>query len=475
VRAPIPNVGPLWGPRVQSALVVLGAAVLAVWVGMQVSRGDGSTVAAPVIGLAAIAGAIVLFSVPVEKVFLGWLLVAPLFQGPADETSIGRPLSFAFYLAPPLVIAVQTAMQWRRRRDESFVDLLPALFLGYVVFSAFLTSPAAGENPTGLLKELFQVTAIGVLTYYFVVFGPGARVPGRAIVKVVFLGAILQALLALVEWPTGWGLWGTSGWHSADPPRAVATLASPGALGTYLGCAIVVALAVLAWEGPVALRRMSWLVLLVGIPGLLVTVTRGPILAGVIAGLGVLLLAPRGRLVGLGLVAASAIALVAAWPQLTQAELYQKRIAEQTNIAGREDVQDASLAAAAEKPVLGWGYGSFDRAKLAVADEISVRVEGSLETTSHNGLLTILVEFGAVGLLLLLAPWTVIALRGVGLVRRHVAERWLLVGSIAALAVFVLNAMTTDLKYFSLVSALPWLFVGLVRRASDEDGATSTS
>ena len=98
-----------------------------------------------------------------------------------------------------------------------------------------------------------------------------------------------------------------------------------------------------------------------------------------------LLLAPRARLVAIGIVAASAIALVAAWPQLTQAELYQKRIAEQTNIAGREDVQDASLAAASQKPVLGWGYGSFDRAKLAVADQINVRVQDSLKTTSHNG------------------------------------------------------------------------------------------
>ena len=243
------------------------AAALAVWVGAQVSKSDGSTLAAPVIALTALAGGIILFSVPVEKVFLGWLLVAPLFQGAADETSVGRPLSFAFYLAPPLVMAVQTAMHWRRRSDESFVDVLPVLFLGYFAVSAFLTSTMAEEDPTGLVKELFQVTAIGVLTYYFLVFGPGARVPGRAIVKVVFLGAILQALLAIVEWPTGWGVWGASIWHTFDPPRAVATLSSPGALGTYLGCAIVLALAVLAWEGPVKLRLLAWIVLLVGVPG----------------------------------------------------------------------------------------------------------------------------------------------------------------------------------------------------------------
>ena len=62
-----------------------------------------------------------------------------------------------------------------------------------------------------------------------------------------------------------------------------------------------------------------------------------------------------------------------------------------------------------------------------------------------------------------------------GLVRRRVPERWLVVGSIAALAVFVLNDLTTDLKYFSIISTLPWLFVGLLRRASDSGGMTSTS
>ena len=273
-------------------------------------------------------------------------------------------------------------------------------------------------------------------------------------------------------------MWGASVWHTFDPPRAVATLSSPGALGTYLGCAIVLALAVLAWEGPVGLRRLAWLVLLVGLPGLAVTVTRGPIVAALVAGLGVILLAPRARLVALGLVAASAIALVAAWPQLTRAELYQKRIAEQTNIAGREDVQDASLAAAGEKPVFGWGYGSFDEAKLAVADQINVRVEGVARgRRATTGFLTILVEFGAVGLLLLLVPWVVICLRGGSARRRGMPRSG---GSSSAASPRSLRLrpqceVTTDLKYFSFISMLPWLFVGLVRRASGEDGATSTS
>jgi O-antigen ligase len=475
VRAPVIHAGPVWGPRLQTALVFGGSAVLAMAVGAEIGMGSPEQLTKPVLALAALAGAIVLFSIPPEKLFLGSLFFAPLFQNSADESAVGRPLSFAFYLAPPAILACQTLWHWRRRSDASFVDVLPALLVGYVLVSAVLTSELYQASPVSVVKEVFQVTAIGVVFYYFIVFGPGVTMSATSIVRVLFASAAIQAFLSLVEWQSGWSLWGPSWWQTVDPPRSAATLVSPGVLGLFLGCAIVAALAVISWGGPRQLRRASWLVLAISLPGLLVTYTRGPIAATAIAGLGVLVLGRRGRTLTIGAIAAVVLALVALWTPLTQSELYQQRVADRTNVAGREDIQDVSLRAAAKKPVVGWGYGSFERAKVASSEGFTARVEGSLETTSHNGFLTILVEFGGVGLALLLLPWAVVLSRGVGLVRRGTSEPWFIVACIAAVVVFGLTMNTTDLKFFSLAQALPWLFIGLIRRAHSEVGVTSTS
>lgn len=475
VRAPAIHAGPIWGPRLQTAIFVSGSAVLALLVGVEVAEGGPDRLTTPVLGLVALAGAIVMFSIPPEKLFLGWVLLAPLLQNSADESVVGRPLSFALYLAPPVVLACQTLGRWRRRADTSVVDLLPAAYVGFVLVSVVVTTSLLQDDLVGSAKALFQTTAIGAIIFYFLVYGPGSTIAATAIVRLLLIGAVLQSTLSLVEFASGWGLWGTSPWQLSDPPRSVATLVNPAALGTFIGCGIVIALAVFAWDGPFALRRLSWATLLLGVPGLLVTLTRAPVLATAVAALGVILLSNRSRIAALAAVAVIALAVVALWPQLTSTELYESRIANRVNVDGRSDVEDVSLRAAARKPVAGWGYGAFDEAKIAAAEGFDPRVEGSLDTTSHNGFLTILVELGAIGLALYLIPWLVILARGVGLVRRRLEERWFTVACIGATAVIALAIVANDFRVFSFLGALPWLFLGCIRRDLGIGGRTSTS
>jgi len=463
-----------WSTRYFAPLMFAGSAVVALWAGIQLGRGYGE-IPMPVLLASAAAGAIVLFTIRIEHLFLGWLVAAPLFQNAADTTQIGRPLAFALYLAPAVVIACQTLGQWRKRSDVSVIDVFPAMFAAVVVVSALVTSSLLTESPIGFAKELFQGTLIGVVIYYFLVFGPGARIRASSIVKALFAGAIVQAVLSIVERQTGRILWGARPIEYTDFNRSSATLSSPGALGAYLGCGIVLALAVLAWSGPPRLRRISWVMVAVGVPGLALTLTRGPILATLVAGLGLLLLAGRARLLTTGIIVVSAVALVQLWPQIEQAELYQERFADRANVQARADIQDLSLAAAAEKPVFGWGYGAFETAKFSFSGSFDARVEGSLEQASHSSFLTVLVEFGGLGLAFMLVPWLVIIAWGVAAVRRRVENAWFLVGCVSAVLVWAITATTTDQKYFSFVNLLPWLFLGAIRRVQSDRGELSAS
>ena len=126
-----------------------------------------------------------------------------------------------------------------------------------------------------------------------------------------------------------------------------------------------------------------------------------------------LLLFARARLAGLAVLLASVVAILLLLPAAENTDLYKKRFSVTSTIDLREAIQDVSLALVAQKPIVGWGYDSFDEVKNAselVAGQ-PVPIASVLQTTSHNSYLTILVELGAIGLLFAL-PFVILCIRG---------------------------------------------------------------
>jgi O-antigen ligase len=132
-----------------------------------------------------------------------------------------------------------------------------------------------------------------------------------------------------------------------------------------------------------------------------------------------------------------------------------------------------SLKLAEQKPLFGWGYGSFDRIKFGVKlDHPVIPLAVALQDTSHDTFLTILVEYGGVGLLLYFLPIGAIGWLAVKHVRHGDPNRWLQMTSLGAIGVTVLTAATLDFRFFSFVPMLPWLFLALSRRGLGPDDAT---
>jgi O-antigen ligase len=225
----------------------------------------------------------------------------------------------------------------------------------------------------------------------------------------------------------------------------------------------------LTWGGPHFLRRLSMLTLIVGVPGILATLTRGPILATAVAAVLLLVLGHK-RLLGVAVIASTVIVLVALWPSIRATTLYQERGAERTDVRVRAGLQDWSLQLAEQKPILGWGYGSFDRVKntseLTAAGGISIKY--LLESTSHNSYLTMLVETGVIGLLLYALPFLILV--GRAMARGAPSfDGWVIAGTLASLLVIALSGMTLDLRFFSFAQLLPWILLAILR------GATTTA
>lgn len=290
-------------------------------------------------------------------------------------------------------------------------------------------------------------------------------ISAQSIAAVLMLGAIVQSALTYVEVATRWNLWHDVSWQRDVLPRPMSTLANPAILGMFIGVGVVIALAVLAWQGPPSLRRLSWVTLLAGAPAIILTLTRGPILATTVASVGVLLASRRTWILGLSVLALGAIVLVALWPSIHRSELYRDRVSNTPNVQARVLLQDWSLRLAEEKPFFGWGYGSFDQVKNE-SDFGTGGLPASyvLNATSHNTYLTVLVEYGGVGLLLLVTPWLAISLAALRRSSAMQETRWLVVGTVAGMLVIGITASTADFRFFSLAQVLPGVLVGTLRR-----------
>jgi O-antigen ligase len=307
--------------------------------------------------------------------------------------------------------------------------------------------------------------AIGVLVYYVVAFWPGRALGAVRIVRLLLLAAILQSAMAIVEWGNGWNLWHDTSWQQAGDVRAIGTLGNPALTGAFIGVGIVAALAILCWTGPAELHRLAAVMVIVGLPALYATKTRGPILATVVASLLCVVLSSRSRLAALGTVALVALVVVALWPEIRSSSVYRNRIDERQNVDARLVLQQVSITLAERRPLLGYGYDSFDRVKLTVpAASGAINPGTALQSTSHDTFLTMLVEFGAVGLILFVVPWLVVVGRAVRRALVPSPDRWLTVAAISGILVIAVTGATLDYRFFSFIPMLGWLLLGLLRR-----------
>lgn len=418
----------------------------------------GGTILLAVGAAVVVIGLAVAVALPPEHVFLGWLAIAPFVQGTIGATGGSHAFRVAVYSFPPLLFIFWTFTR-RRNAELAFIDALPLLYFVLVVISA----RAGAGHPT--TTQIYSIVAVGVAVYYFLAFGPVERDIFPRVARVLLLTGCLSAAWVMVSRATGIDSSSYQNDPSSSASRAAGTFGSPAVLGTFLGVVLVLAVTVLAWGGPPRLRRLSLLAIVLAVPALALTLTRGPLIAAGAVVLLVLVARARTRWATALGVAILLTFVVAEWGVISSTHLYKSRFSDKENVQIRVALDHVAVNLAERKPVFGWGYGSFDEVKhLATFNPGRFTHDEVLIFTSHNTFLTVLAETGLVGFCVLVLPWLVLARRTLASVVRGVAPQWLLVASLAMLGVWILSAGTFDVRFFSLASALPWLAAGIMRR-----------
>jgi O-antigen ligase len=394
-----------------------------------------------------------------EKLFAAWLFAAAFVQGAGSGTHFGHAFFKFLFLVPPLIIAARMAMGAVRLPQRFWlVDWLPALYVAYILIRIHFF-PSELTTGGSSLRRVYIDVGVGAIGYYFAAFGKTSDRFPAMVARSLLWGGIVVAVLALVDAATGWNLWHVTIGGGTEVRRAVSTFESPAALGSYLGVGAAFAVAILVFNGPRSLRLPAIIMIAISLPALYFTYTRGPLLGVAIVTVFMALIANRMRWPSLLVFTAVGVLVLAGWQQFSTSASYKHRFGVTETVTTRLAIQHLSLELLREKPVFGWGYRTFDQAKLTVHTR-DPRI-GNL--TSHDTFMTVLVELGVVGLALLLVPWITIGWRAIKAGWCGVDEPWILAGCLGAMASYAIGALTYDLRFFPFVAAMPLMALGLVR------------
>ena len=460
VRAAYRHVSSLTLPDPLQVALVSAAVVISVATG---AAAAGRAPLMPVAGLLALAGAFILFSLRPDVLFLGWFIVAPVVQESATRTSLGHLLNLTLYQAPALVFIVWTLTRRPPWLRPKVIDALPLLFL----FDVYVSLVIAGNTTTPFIRFVYANIGIGVGLYYLFAFGPIGPLSKQRVIAGLLLLTILEGAMSVVDGTAKWNLWNDSTWRgtSVETSRAIATLGSPAALGAFLGMGIVVSVSILVWNGPVRLRKAAIVALIIGLPGLYMTYTRGPIIGTVVGVIVVLLSRPRTRLLAAAFATLAIVVIIGSWNRISASDVYQNRITNSGNVNIRRDLEHWSWKLVQKRPVVGWGFNSFNRAKESAGFTAEDLALNGTSSSSHNTYLTVLVEHGFIGFLLFIGPWLVIPWRSLKAALRNPEARWYTAAASSAILVYVTAASAIDFNFFSFVPAMSWALLGILRRA----------
>ena len=353
---------------------------------------------------------------------------------------------------------------------RTFLDAPVALLVLAMAASIGANAGRAASLQADVLKSLTFFASFILLAYLIASVGRTDDV--SALLRLLLVGGTAVALLAVVEYRTGWNPYDRVLGHvpflqfnqptelerAPGVTRAFGSAEHPIALGALLTMLIPISL----YKAKTSGARRWWIILLLLVFGVLATVSRTSVLMLGAAGLVVLFLRPREvrRLAPLGLVVFVLAQAVVPGSLGTLKYFFfpaegliaqQESSAGSCTSAGRVADLAPSLAEYSQKPLFGQGFGTRlttgERANACILD---------------NQWLGSLLELGALGAVALL--WLISRfIRRMGHYARsdQTHEGWLPTALAASVAAYAVGMLTFDAFAFIQVTFLLFILLGL--------------
>lgn len=404
-----------------------------------------------------------------------WFIFVPLV--PADGST--RYLYWIFHRALiPAAVGINIISRMLRLKKHPPIQLgLPdaamILYLVYGIFSVFFNEASLVSETRLYIYALYDRIFIAFAAYWLVRFVPPDEKQLRRLTYVMLCLLIFEAIIGLLSWfDPSLGQYWSFGANSSLGYRGVGTFNSPGA---YSAALMVCALFVLQYAMTKANVQTRYVLLgAVGLAFICIffSFSRGSWVAAILVAIVIGYLYPKitRRLAIFGFIIMIVLLGTFLSDELTFAV---ERLNSAQSAGSRLILGNAGQKMFLEKPLLGWGYGTYDVHDWKFMERVGNFVPRRYEIkqgTSHNTYLTILAETGVIGFSLYIFPffwWLIASLLIIPKLRqpenntRFLNKRffillWANIGFVVTIGQFV------DLRFFWFVIGEQWMCLGFI-------------
>lgn len=409
-----------------------------------------------VLGALIIGGFIIVSFFEIRMLLIGWFVAAPYFAATGVEggENIASNITHNMFV-PGMVVASLVMMVLKGKRILfGKEDVILLLFFVYAVVSSYFATGARYDD----VRTFFLIYFLPWCLY---LLAKNIRLDVQ-LLKAMAYASIFHLtvlfLLAAYEYQTGSSLYTKAhAWNDVGRGRIAGPFGSPIVFGVFVQ--VVFLFIFLGYKYSLVPRFVLWGSALLAGTLTILTFTRSVWLGAFVTF--IYIMYRTGQRPGtkifriaafVGTVVAIVLALVATSPDI------QRRIAGEENANFRVVMAQSSLNMIADKPVTGWGAGTFDEfSDRYLFDARGVYI---VEDTSHVTLLTILAELGIIGAALILA-FVYINLRFNGMPFRNLPreDQVIVAVNIGCIIAFAINAFLIDMRFHTL--AYSWFFLSL--------------
>ena len=399
---------------------------------------------------------VILAWIDIRYLFVGWALFAPYFAqyGAESDTGIASNVSHNFYV--PFIAIVSVAVLIFRGKKLRFgkEDLLLLAFVAYALLSSFYATKGRYEDVRGIylayLVPFFLYTIVKNLDI-------DARLI-RAMAFAFIFHVVVLIIMGLYEYQTGLSFY-TKVLRFADVGRGriAAPFGSPISLGVFVP--LIFLFIFQAYKLGLLPRFVVWISGAVCAVLTILTFTRSVWLGAFLTFVYILYRTSDdgpAKVMRLAGFVAAAVALVVT---LTLASPdIQQRLTGEENVNFRVVMAQASVNMFLDKPIIGWGAGTFDDfSDRFLFDALGVYI---VKDTSHVTLLTLLAELGVLGTLpLLLFIYYNLSFKHLRMSDLSPEDRLIVAVNVGGIISFAINAFLIDFRYYSI--SYSWFFINL--------------
>jgi len=151
------------------------------------------------------------------------------------------------------------------------------------------------------------------------------------------------------------------------------------------------------------------------------------------------------------------------------------RARDESPVYDRLNLYIASVNMFIKNPVFGVGFGKFSDNSPAYFENVSGIPYQDSEIKEHDTFMAVLAEMGMVGISLILCIFISILSRSIKLYRKlnasDSAEKGIVVIFWGFMAVYIVNSMLIEMRYFEFVNAVFFIFAGFICRGEKGYGA----